>query len=82
VKIKPHSNGTSTAADVPRAVNRSNTHLSRLCKPLNFLGLPHHVRHSLLIQTPSIWPTDVPLNLLELAISKDRIFFDNRLFTE
>ena len=27
-------------------------------------------------------PTDVLLNLLELAISKDRIFFDNRLFTE
>jgi hypothetical protein len=27
-------------------------------------------------------PTNVLLNLLELAVSKDRIFFDNRLFTE
>jgi hypothetical protein len=26
-------------------------------------------------------PTDILLNLLELAVSKDRIFFDNRLFT-
>jgi hypothetical protein len=27
-------------------------------------------------------PTDVLLNLSKFAISKDRIFFDNRLFTE
>ncbi len=82
MKIKPDSNGTSKAVDVPRTVNRSNTHLSRLCTSLNLPGLPHHVRHSLLIRNPPIWPYDFLINLLELAISKDRIFFDNRLFTE
>jgi len=82
VKIKPHSNGTRMAVDVPRAVNRSNIHLSRPCKSLNFLASRIMCAIVYSYERRPSGPTDVLLNLSKFAISKDRIFFDNRLFTE